>query len=200
MKSENKKNKIQLNVLKAKFDIVEEDKSKEKDLTLSKQKKQKTAKEIIDDSSFLDLLEDFSKQSFSFSLEKTGIAASASRATDLERTAQQGQISSAGNEKNDPFKYNSSTSADLGAPRYAYLRDEDARIIASVRENPLDFRREKSFETRTQEVNRSEFFSDKGFKSQNIETYVPVKDFNKGKIPKEDAFAKQNIKYSPSEN
>ena len=198
---ESKENIKAIKVLKGKFDIIDDKKPKNIDLTLKKPKTQKIVKEIIDDSMFLQLLMQQQKQNFSPSLNQVEIATPATRATDLEQqlgfnSQTQNNLENKDN-KDDPFKY-SVGEKDSSAPKYTSSREENERVIQTQRTNPLEFRREKPFETNIQEMNRSGFFEQKT-NSKSIETYVPVKNFDKDKIRKGDPFEKENVQYSPSD-
>ena len=165
--------------------------SKEINLIRTAPRKQKIIKEIIDDSKFLEALQAREQQDFSPSLGQAEVAAPTARATDLEQQVgfNSNPMQDNKDNKDDPFKYNVGVS-DGASPIYTSSKDE--------RTNPLDFRREKPFESSVREIERSSFFEQKQ-SSKGIETYVPAKRVDPLRVSKEDVFGKQKIKYNPSD-
>ena len=184
-------------VEKEKKDSKEEilENSKEVNVVVEAPKKKRKIKKITDESKFIESLRMSSQDNFSPSLEQVEIAAPTARATDLE---QQVAFNSnpIQNDKDDPFKY-SAGSDSLEGPTYTSLKEEGSKMFQAQRTDPLEFRREKSFQSNTQEVGRSSFFEQKQ-SSKSIETYVPVKTRDTTSFSKDDVFAKQDIKYGPS--
>ena len=182
---------------KEKIKILERDKSV--DLPTEKPKSKKQLIKPIEDPNILQSFQNQIIEDSSPSLEKVEIASPGIGATNLEQQVGfNSQIQNKENDKEDPFKYNTGSDSVEG-PQYTSLREEGAKMFQAERTNPLDFRREKPFETNVQEVGRSGFFEQKS-DSKNIETYVPVKNVDPLKSSKGDIFEKQNIQYSPSED
>ena len=173
--------------------------SKEINLIRTAPRKRKIIKEIIDDSKFLEALQAREQQDFSPSLGQAEVAAPTARATDLEQQVgfNSNPMQDNKDNKDDPFKYNAGVS-DGASPIYTSSKDESAKIFQAERTNPLDFRREKPFESSVREIERSSFFEQKQ-SSKGIETYVPAKRVDPLRASKEDVFGKQNIKYNPSD-
>jgi len=196
----NEKSEESIKVLKDKIAIIQNKSPKNIDLTLKRPKRKKIIKEIIDDSKFLQLLEQQQRQDSSPSLDQVEVA-TPTRATDLEQQLGFTPIqdnSETKDNKDEPFKYTAGPS-DSNTPKYITSREENERVIQAQRTNPLEFRREKPFETNVQEIGRSEFF-EQSAGSKSIETYVPIKNFDKEKVGKADPFKKEEVQYSPSDS
>ena len=176
------------------------DDSKEIDLTIKKPRTKKQLINPIDDSRFLEVLQERGQEDFSPSLDQVGIASPGARATDLEQQIgfNSTQSQDQKDDKDDPFKYNVGSDSAEG-PKYMSLKDEEARRFQPERANLFDRRTDRPFESNAQEVDRSGFFEQKS-DSKNIETYVPAKNVDPLRASKEDVFGKQNVKYSPSDN
>ena len=198
---DNKENsKETLKQVKEKVKIIQDETPQRIDLTLKTPKKKKVIKDIIDDSKFLQLLEQ-QRQNFSPSLDQIDIATPTIRTTDLEQQVgfseqPQNSLDNNGN-KDNQFKYIAGPS-DSNTPKYISSREDAERIIQTQRVNPLEFRKDVPFETNVREADRSSFFEQRS-NSRSIETYVPIKNFDKEKVGKADPFKKQEVLYSPSD-
>ena len=182
---------------KEETEIIEH-KPKEIDLTLKAPKKEKQIKDIIDDSKFLEVFQRQEFEKFSPSLEKQNQASFQVNSLEQQVGFNPIQTQDKKEDKDDPFKY-SASSSDSNGPKYTSSRDENKRILKIQRANPLEIKKNGIFESELKEVERLEYFEEKGFKSQNIESYVPIKKFDKDKVGKEDIFEKSEVKYSPSD-
>ncbi len=170
----------------------------ELDLTLDapKKKKVKLIQGIEDNSAFLDFLRR-RQASRSVSLDEENIRPIQSNF--LEEQPEEKPIQSNFNieNKNDSFKY-SVGSENSDGPKYISSGQEGPSVARASVENISERRKSNSLETEMRKADRPTYANAGSSHSSNIETYIPVKDFDKNSSEKRDPFHKQEVKYDPS--